>query len=190
MSMTSKYDPSNREHKVTCTRSKCAELERPAHPAGVHLDQRSEFYDGPESALDVASVYVRDSARKIITEAPALTPEVIDLVNYCDFMRTRVAHARVDRDRGIREAQARSESCEHHGEEIKALGDQVHAISQGERRHNAGRQAVLGLLFDLDKVTEAYRDGQLPGLTVEKLIKSLEDASKKTHAAHDRAWTS
>lgn len=188
MSLTSKYDPSNREHKVTCTRAKCAELERAPHPAGVHLDQRSEFYDGPGLALEVSSVYVRDSARKIITEAPALMPEVMDLVTYCDFMRTQVAHVQVDKDRSVREAMARSGDCEHHGEEIKALGDQVHAFSESERRHNAGRLAVLGLLFELDKVTKAYRDGQLPGLTVDKLIKSLEDASKKTHAAHDRAW--
>lgn len=190
MSLTSVYDPSNREHKATCTRTKCTELERPAHPAGLHLDQRSEFYDGPGGALGVASVYIRDSARKIIAEAPALMPEVMDLVTYCDFMRTQVAHVQVDRDRQVREAMARSGDCEHHGEEIKALGDQVHTFSEAERRHNAGRLAVLGLLFELDKVTKAYRDGQLPGLTVDKLVKALEDASKKTHAAHDRAWKS
>lgn len=188
MGLTSMHDPSKREHKVMCARSECAELERAPHPAGLHLDQRSEFYDGPESALGVASIYIRDSARKIITEAPALMPEVMDLVTYCDFMRDQVAHVRVDKDRQIRDTMARSESCEHHGEQIKALGDQVHAFSGGERRHDAGRVAALGLLFELDKATRAYRAGQLPDLTVDELIKSLEDASKRTHAAHDRAW--
>lgn len=190
MSLTSRYDPSNREHKVTCTRTKCAELERAPHPAGLHLDQRSEFYDGPGGALGVASVYIRDSARKIIREAPALMPEVMDLVTYCDFMRDQVAHVQVDRDRQVRAAMARSESCEHHGEEIKGLGEQVGAFDAARERSERGRLAVLGLLFELDKVTKAYRDGQLPGLTVDKLVKSLEDASKKTHAAHDRAWKS
>lgn len=186
--MTNRYDPSKREHKATCTRTRCTELKRAPHPAGLHLDQRSEFYDGPGGALGVAPIHIRDSARKIITEARALMPEVMDLVTYCDFMRDQVAHVQVDKDRSVREAMARAESCEHHGEEIKALGDQVHAFSESERRHDAGRVAVLGLLFELDKVTKAYRDGRLPGLTVDKLIKSLEDASKSTHAAHDRAW--
>lgn len=190
MSLTNKYDPSNREHKVTCTRTKCAELERPAHPAGVHLDQRSEFYDGPRLSLEVASVYVRDSARKIIREAPALMPEVMDLVNYCDFMRLQVAHVQVNRDRGIREAQARSESCEHHGKEIKGLGEQVHAFSEAERRHNAGRLAVLGLLFAVDELVRQHKAGQLPNLTVDKLVDALAENAKKTHAAHDRAWKS
>lgn len=188
MSLTSRYDPGNRNHTALCTRTKCSGEDVTAHQAGAHLDQRSEFYDGPGGALGVASIYIRDSARKIITEAPALMPEVMDLVTYCDFMRDQVAHVQVDKDRSVREAMARSESCEHHGEEIKTLGEQVHAFSEGERRTNAGRLAVLGLLHAVDELVRQHKAGDLPGLTVDKLVAALAESAKKTHAAHDRAW--
>ena len=190
MTITSRYDPSNPNHKATCTRTKCAEMERPAHPAGLHLDQRWEFYDGPDSQLGALSIYVRDSARRIVRDAPALMPEVMDLVTYIEFLQDQATACRADKDRSVLEASARSGDCEHHGEEIKALGDQVHAFSQSERRNDAGRLALLGLLFELDKVTKAYRDGRLLAITVSQLVSALEDASKKAHAAHDRAWKS
>lgn len=190
MSLTNQYDPGNRAHTELCGRTGCTELERAPHPAGAHLDQRSEFYDGPDGALGVASVYIRDSARTIIREAPALMPEVMDLVNYVEFMRRQVAAAHADRDRGIREAQARSESCDHHGEQVKALGEQVHAFSEGERRNNAGRLALLGFLHAVDEFTDRYRkgDGQDPALG--PVVDALERMSKSTHSAHDRAWKS
>lgn len=190
MSLTSQYDPGNRAHTALCGRTRCSGADVTVHQAGAHLDQRSEFYDGPSSTLQATSLYIRSSARKIITDAPALMPEVMDLVNYVEFMRTQVAHVQVDRDRGIREAQARSESCEHHGAEIKALGEQVHAFSEGERRHNAGRVAVLGLLHAVDELVRQHEAGRLPGLTVDKLVAALAESAKKTHAAHDRAWKS
>lgn len=190
MGMTSQYDPGNRAHKVRCTRTKCADLELRPHAAGLHLDQRSEFYDGPDITLAATSSYIRSSARTIINQAPDVMPEVMDLVNYVEFMRRQVAAAHVDRDRGIREAQARSESCEHHGAEIKALGDQVHAFSEGERRNDAGRVAVLGLLFAVDELVRQHKAGDLPGLTVDKLVAALAEGAKKAHAAHDRAWKS
>ncbi|MGB8665674.1 MAG: hypothetical protein WCD24_13140, partial [Serratia inhibens] len=91
----------------------------------------------------------------------------------------------VDRDRGIREAMARSESCEHHGEEIKALETQVHHFDQSAARSEAGRLAVLGFLFAVDQLLEGT---VRPDLTVAQLLEALKGASKKTHAAHDRAW--
>ncbi len=183
--MTNRYDPSNPNHKVTCTRSACAELERPAHPAGLHLDQRSEFYDGPDALLDATSMYVRGSARKMIREAPALTPEVVDLVTYIDRLQDQVTHARVDRDRGIREAGARALDCEAHGERIKALESQVAGFDASAQRSEKGRLALLGFLSAIDK---ALSDGIPEGVTVEKLGEVLKDASGKAHAAHDRAW--
>jgi hypothetical protein len=188
MTITNRYDPSAPNHKVTCGRTKCAELERAPHPAGVHLDQRHEFYDGPDSQLGALSMYVRDSARKIIRDAPALTAEVVDLTTYIDFLEDQAAHTRVDRDRGIREAMARSESCEHHGEEIKGLGEQVRAFDKASARSEAGRLAVLGMLFAVDELVRQHKDGELPDLTLNKLIKALADGAKKVHAAHDRAW--
>ena len=181
--MTNRYDPCDPNHKVTCTRTKCAELERASHPAGLHLDQRSEFYDGPNVQLAATSMYVRDSARKIIRDAPALMPEVVDLVTYVGFLEDQATRARADRDRGIREASARALDCADHGEVIKALEGQVHAFDQSARRSEAGRLAMLGFLFAVDKLLESPRSD----LTVKQLLAALAGASKKTHAAHDRA---
>jgi len=185
MSSTNQYDPGNPSHKITCTRTKCAELERAPHPAGLHLDQRSEFYDGPGSQLAATSMYVRDSARKIISDAPALTPEVVDLLTYIGFLEDQATHARVDRDRGIREASARALDCDAHGEVIKSLEDQVHAFHENWARSEAGRLAVLGFLFTVDQFLEGT---VRPDLTVARIVASLRDMAKKTHAAHDRAW--
>lgn len=189
MSLTSRYDPGNREHTKLCARIRCSGEDVKVHQAGAHLDQRSEFYDGPGGALGVASVYIRDSARKIITEAPALMPEVMDLVTYCDFMRDQVAAVSVDKDRSVRAAMARSESCEHHGEEIKGLGEQVSAFDAAQRRADAGRLALLGFLHAVDELATRYRGGY-SGFTVGQLVSALEKASKSTHSAHDRAWRS
>jgi hypothetical protein len=187
MTMTNRYDPSRPEHAVTCTRAKCAE--RPAHQAGQHLDQRSEFYDGPDTLLAATSIYVRPSARTIISRAPELTPEVVDLVTYLEFMRGQVAAAHVDRDRGIREASTRALDCEAHGEVIKGLEGQVEAFDRSARSSEAGRLALLGFLHAVDEVLDAHSKDRLASdLTVDKLVAALAQASKKTHAAHERAW--
>jgi hypothetical protein len=184
MTTTNRYDPNRPEHKVTCTRTKCAE--RPAHPAGLHLDQRSEFYDGPDIQLGALSMYVRASARKIVREAPALTPELVDLVTYIGFLEDQATACRVDRDRGIREASARALDCEAHGEVIKGLEDQVTAFDESGRRSEAGRLALLGFLHAVDEATKG--SAALRNITVPELITALKASSKKTHAAHDRAW--
>jgi len=185
---TNRYNPHRPEHAVTCSRLKCSGPDVPAHQAGQHLDQRSEFYDGPDTQLQATSMYVRGSARKIIRDAPALTAEVVDLVTYIDYLGDQATHARVDRDRGIREASARALDCDAHGEVIRGLEEQVAAFDSAQRRADAGRLALLGLTFAVDELVRQHKDGQLPDLTVDKLVKALADAVKKTHAAHDRAW--
>ncbi len=185
MTMTNRYDPSNANHTVTCTRLACSGPDVAVHPAGLHLDQRSEFYDGPDSLLGATSMYVRDSARKIVREAPALTPEVVDLVTYIEHLGNQVTHVQVDRDRSIREASARSLDCEHHGEQIQALEGQVTAFDESARKSEGGRLALLGFLHAVDK---ALSNGLPEDLTVAQLVTALSDASKKAHAAHNRAW--
>lgn len=187
MSLTNRYDAGNRNHTMTCTRTACAD--KPAHEAGRHLDQRSEFYDGPGGALGVASIYIRDSARKIVREAPEFMPEVMDLVTYCEFMRDQVAHASVDRDRGIREASARALDCEAHGEVIRGLEGQVSAIDASAQKNEKARLALLGFITAVDDLVEAHRTGRAENLTVDKLMAALAGASKKAHAAHTRAWS-
>jgi hypothetical protein len=183
---TTVYDPYKPEHKATCQRTKCADL--PAHPGGRHLDQRDELYDGPGGALGVASIYVRDSARKIVREAPGLMPEVMDLINGISWLQDQVTHAHVDRDRGIREASARALDCEAHGEVIRGLEDQVHHFDESYRRADAGRVALLGLLHAVDELVRARKEGRLTNLTLDELVKALAESAKKTSAAHERAW--
>jgi hypothetical protein len=187
MTMTNRYDSGNPNHTVTCSRLACSAPDVPVHEAGRHLDQRSPFYDGPDTLLTATSVYVRESARKIVREAPALTAEVVDLVTYLEHMRGQVAAAHVDRDRGIRAASERALDCQAHGEVIKALEDQVAAFDRSARNSEAGRLAALGFLFAVDEVLNGTL---LPNLTVADLVAALKAASKRAHAAHDRAWKS
>lgn len=185
MTLTNRYDAGNPNHTMTCSRLACSGPDVPVHEAGRHLDQRSPFYDGPDTLLGATSIYVRESARTIVRTAPELTPEVVDLVTYLEFMRDQVAAAHVDRDRGIREASARALDCDAHGEVIKGLEGQVSAFSDAERRAENGRLALLGFLHAVD---EAMDHGLRPDLTVAELVTAIKAASKKAHAAHDRAW--
>lgn len=183
MTTTNRYDSGNPNHAMTCTRTACAD--RPAHPAGRHLDQRSEFYDGPDIQFQATSMYVRPSAWKIVRTAPELTPEAVDLVTYIGFLEDQATAARVDRDRGIREASERTLDCQAHGEVISGLEAQVTAFDASARSSEAGRLAALGFLFAVDQLLDA---GVRPDLTVAELVTALKAASKKAHAAHDRAW--
>lgn len=173
----------------TCRRwPRCADI--PAHSGTRHNDPRDELYDGPASLLQVLPLAVRESARKIVAEAPALTPEVVDLGNHIQFLRDQVAHVRVDKDRQVRDAMARSESCEHHGEEIKALGAQVHHFNRQSDKNDAGRVALLGFLHAVDESVRFHREGKTnPDVTVDKIMDALAEMSRKAHAAHTRAWS-
>ncbi|AAT36821.1 Pas73 [Actinoplanes phage phiAsp2] len=189
MTTTNRYDPSRPEHAVTCSRLKCSGPDVPVHQAGQHLDQRSEFYDGPDTQFQALSMYVRPSAWTIVRQAPEVTAEVVDLVTYIGFLEDQATHARVDRDRGIREASTRALDCEAHGEVIKGLEDQVTGIDRSRASSEGGRLALLGFLHAVDEVLDAHTKNRLSSdLTVDKLVAALAQASKKTHAAHERAW--
>lgn len=182
------YNPSDPNHRATCQRRACAERE--PHPGGRHLDQRDELYDGPGSLLQVLPLSVRDSARTIIREAPALMPEVVDLANEIEFLRGQVAAVRVDADRRERAAMSRSASCEEHGREIEGLADQLGAADRREEKTEKARLALLGFTHAVDELVRAHREGRAdPGLTVAKLVDGLAKAVKKAHDAHARAWS-
>ncbi len=167
----------------TCQRwPRCADI--PPHQGTRHLDPRDELYDGPSTTLQVLPGAVRESARKIISESPELTPEVIDLANHILFLRDQVAHVSVDKDRSVREASRKSLDCEHHGEVIQGLEKQLDRFDESGRRSEAGRLALLGFLFEMDKAIEKPRED----LTVAQLLGALKAASKSAHAAHQRAW--
>jgi hypothetical protein len=170
-----------------CQRTSCS---GPAgHPAGRHLDPRDELYDGPHPTLQILPLAVRDSARKIVQEAPALTPEVIDMAREIVRLRDQVVAVRVDRDRRERTALLRAESCEQHGKDIERLGQQITALDRSEQAAERGRMALVGLLHVIEDFVVKYRRGGFSGeLTAQSLVDELDKAARKTSAAHMRAW--
>ena len=155
------------------------------HPGGDHLNPRSRHYDGP-----ILPGYREGEAwRTILAVLPDTGETRVAVHHLVEALRTaedQATHARVDRDRGIRDAMARSESCEHHGQEIKELGVQVHRISAQHHRAERARIALLGFLDAVDELVRAPR----ADLSVKALLTALAGAVKKTYAAHDRAWRS
>lgn len=169
----------------TCRRwSKCAAME--PHEGKRHNDPRDDLYDGPSTLLQVLPHAIRNQVRKIVDQAPALTPELVDIAEHVQFLRDQVALVSVDRDHKVREAMARSADCQVHGEQIEDLSGQLHAMDAHQRRTEAGRLALLCFLVTVD---EALTNGFRPGLTVPELAEALSKVSKKTHAAHTRAWS-
>lgn len=203
-----RYDASKPSHKAPCRRmahaagcqviggGQCGPECVPApcrangdHPAGEHLDQRHELYDGPELLLSVLPGSVRDSARRIVREAPGLMPEVVDMANEIQFLRDQVAHVQVDKDRSVREAMARSASCEHHGKEIEELGKALYAADQRERKVEAARLALLGFYQSVKEAVDAYQGGRVRSEpTLKAFMGTLGAFVKRAGAAHDRAW--
>lgn len=181
------YDPSNPKHKAVCQRRECADLE--PHPGGRHLDQRDELYDGPGLSLDGLPLSVRDSAKTILRAAPAVMPELVDMANEINWLRKQLAHVSVEKDRQVREAMRRSESCEHHGREIKELGEQLYAADQRAEKIERARLALLGLYQSLKEAVDAYQGGLVRSEpTLKAFMGTLAAFVKKAGAAHDRAW--
>lgn len=167
----------------------CDQMAGGPHKAGRHLDQRDELYDGPGLTLSVLPVRVRESARRLVREAPALMPEVVDLAKEIEFQRQQVAAVRVDGERRERAALLLSESCEHHGRMIEELGQQVHAMDQAQNRTEAARVVLVSFLQAVRELTTAYQQGRTTGaLTIDTVMSNLHQAVGKTSAAHDRAW--
>ena len=202
------YDPYKPNHKAPCRRTthapecrvvfsgQCGPECVPApcrangdHPAGEHLDQRHEFYDGPALSLDALPLSVRDSAKKIHREAPGVMPELVDMANEINWLRQQLAHVSVEKDHQVREAMARSASCEHHGKEIEELGKALYAADQRERKVEAARLALLGFYQAVKDAVDQYQNRAVrPDWKVSDVMKVLAGAVKKAGAAHDRAW--
>lgn len=169
-----------------CQRRACEDAV--PHRGRAHLDPRNPMYDGPASLFQVLPLVVRESARTIAREHPDVMPEVVDLGNHIQALRGQVAHVSVARDRQVRDAIRRSESCEHHGTEIRLLGEQLHAISESDRRNDQGRVSLLGFLHQTDETIRRYRAGELPKLTLDRLVEALEMAAARAHREHLAAW--
>lgn len=173
--------------QASCERSACAGLE--PHVGGVHLDQRHPLYDGPEDLLTVLPLAVRDSARRLVREAPNLMAETVDLAQHIERLRDQVAAVRVDMDRQVRAALASASNCQAHGKQIDQLNGQAdHFHRQGERS-DAARVVLLGLLHTVEEMVDAHRAGSFRAdVTVADLVGVLERVAKRASAAHDREW--
>lgn len=161
----------------------CGQL--PAHAAERHNDPRDAMYDGPGLTLQILPLAVRDSARKIVADAPGLTPEVIDLANHIQHLRNQVSRAVVDREHAVRQAGAVALDCDAHGKIIRDLEVQLHATDTSLGRTESARLALLGFLYEVDKVVKHSR----ADLTTTQLLAGLARMSRKVHAAHTRAWS-
>lgn len=156
-----------------CQRAACAD--EPAHVGGEHIDPRSGRYDGPGVTFRALPETARRAAHAL-REAGAPIPEVVDMAREILRLRGQVAAVQVDRDRQVRAALARSESCETHGQEIAELGKQLHEADKRAERNDRGRVTLLVL----PQMIEAL--SALPTLT------ELKRAARKTLDAHGRVW--
>lgn len=170
----------------TCPRTACADL--PPHRVGRHRDPRDQLYDGPHGRIGALHDRPKRSAHRLVTEAPELMPEVMDLVNEIHRLGDTVAHLRVDADRRERRAMLRSQDCAQHGQDIEELGIQLHQLDATQRRTDSGRVALLGMLNAIRDSVQAWKEGWAPETTVAQLMERLDTMVTKASAAHDRAW--
>lgn len=158
-----------------CQRTACQT--EPPHLGGEHIDPRSPRYDGPEITFGALPAACRRAAFAL-RAAGAPVPEVVELAREILRLREQIAHVRVDADRQVRAALARSASCEAHGAEIAELAQQLHAASQRAERNDRGRVALLALPHALEDLP----DGAV--LTAEQ----ARAAARRALAAHERGW--
>jgi hypothetical protein len=186
-----------------CERTRCVEDEpsgdgkTAAHVGGVHLDPHDrEHFDGVHIAH--VTYKIRDDLNALLVlrkDHPDIA-EIIDtaVVSACreiDFLGNQVAHVRVDADRRIREALQQGDSCEFHGRQITELSKQVAALDEAQARTEGARLTLVGLLHELRTFIDGGRARQklrLPLPDGDTILTALEQAVKKTSAAHDRAW--
>lgn len=170
-----------------CRRATCAAV--PPHLAGRHGNQRDDLYDGPNSLLQVLPLAVRESARRLVREAPELMPEVVDLAQHIEWLRKQVAHVQVNGDRQVREALASAGSCEQHGKDISSLNGQLHAASQQADKLDAARVALLGLLHTIEDFVTGWEEGRYnTDTSAAELVPALAKAAKQGRDAYQRAW--
>lgn len=170
----------------TCPRTACGGL--PPHRVGRHRDPRDVLFDGPGGRIGALNHGPRQSAHRLVTEAPALMPEVMDLVDEIHRLNDTIAHLRVDADRRERRAMLRSQDCAQHGKDIEELGIQLHQLDATQRRTDSGRVALLGMLNAIRASVQAWREGWAPETTVEQMMGRLDEMATKAGRAHDRAW--
>jgi hypothetical protein len=142
----------------------------------------------------------REAAQAILrqVEQAGLSPEnaaavieaLHDIIDETSHWRDSWAYVTVEMDHKVREAMARSELCEVHGEEIKELGKQIDHFLNSYRKADAGRVALIGALFRMEQFTDGYDLKVALGQDVPDgpaIVAALRKSLTQAHAAHKRA---
>jgi hypothetical protein len=123
--------------------------------------------------------------------ARALLEVAQDLLEEMHRWKDAWAHETVDKDRKVREAMARSESCAAHGEEIRQLRADVWHWSQVAERNEKARLALLSWF----QVCRDFHDAAMArrGVTgmpsAEKILEWMKVQLPKVERAHKRAFS-
>lgn len=165
---------------TTCERTICAA--RDPHLAGRHLDPRDELYDGPGTMLAALPEEAYNPAVRILRQAPALMPEVVDLCHYIERLRRQVAAAQVDKDRQVLAAAKRAEDCEHHGEEIRHQRHQAHWFSVLADANDDERAMWVQTCFGMVQLFQNNDPQQ--AARYEKALKKGSQAANRIRSRH------
>jgi hypothetical protein len=179
-----------------CQRTACT-AEGPAdHLGGAHLDPRDrERFNGNETSLRAVTYKVRDelNALHYATRGKPELEEIADVAIHAalkeiSFLSDQNVHIKVDADHKVLDASKRALDCEHHGKTIQQLEEQVHHFDRAADRADKGRLALLGGIHAFDEfISGVDRGARVTDLA--QLIEAIRGVLKKTHAAHDRAWS-
>jgi hypothetical protein len=185
-----------------CRRSGCVTADVAGHLGGAHLDPGDrDHYDGIVTLYNASPYQVRKAVGPLLVDAGSFGPPPGDpdidtarralveiALDAClreiDRLRQQVAAVRVDGDRKVREAMARSADCAAHGEEIRTLNDQLTHWAADRDRVERARIALLEEHHALRDVLDAC-DGSVPGGDV---VAALTKIHKRAGDAHQRAY--
>lgn len=182
-----------------CQRTACTTEGLADHLGSAHLDPRDrEHFDGNEISLRAATYRVRNGL-SVLNQVSRRHPDLAEIVDVAihaaleeiELLGQQVAHVRVDADRKIREASRVALDCEHHGQTIRGLEEQVEHFAAAEQRAEKGRLALLAGITAFDYFARgadvALKNGRpLPDMAA--VVESIRGVLKKVHAAHTRAW--
>lgn len=185
-------EPPRYGRDATCERTACADLT--AHVGGVHLNPTSEMYDGPDTSLNALPEAARKAGCALLgaSRQDGWRRQVVDVA--LDAMgreilrlREQVAHVRVDRDRGIREAMKLAEDCEHHGATIRSEGHQAYYFSVLAEQHDAERVAWLGAALAIrDAFQSAATRAKVGAELAARVVGFVDAASRSADRARKR----
>lgn len=172
-----------------CQRTACADGD--PHLGGAHIDPRHPLYDGPDITVNALPAIAQNACRRLLA-AGASVPEVVDLAEEIHRLGDQVAAIRVDMDRQVQAAIARSADCEAHGEDIRRLEELADLLQKQADHNNAGRLALLNALYPIEDSIRALQQNIFHGDPVPDLktvLGVISDALVRVHAAHKRAWS-